>query len=333
MALRPPDAPSLHFKARDGFITAGTVDADEETESEEETEVEEEEPVEEEDEEAVEEEVEEEVEGEEEEPVEEDDEFFEEAEEEPTEEEAEPVAEAKQSMQMTQPAQSKRPTVEKSEPTVIVQPADAGGRTGSALPTQAEMAAYAQPENRGQAIIRHFEEEDRRMSEQLATQTEQESDRSSIFEFHMTPPDVGGGKWLFLIAALTILGYTVVRQLAMDPLKPSKQRREELTVGNTIKKPVVKPTVKMPPPPTETVQRTGSKPSKEELIAKALKEVRAASEQEPVKQPSSPRPTKRPPIEVKTAYAVEETKKTPRPRSIPKPENISDDSKHIEIRI
>ena len=326
MALRPPDAPSLHFKERDGFITSTSEETVEESVEEETVE---EEAVEEE---AVEEEAEE---------FWEDEEFFEEetveeeeaVEEEAVEEEtAAPVAESaqpKQSMQMTQPAQSKRPTVEQREPTVIVQPAGTGGRTGSALPTQAEMASYAQPENRGQAIIRHFEEEDRRMSERLSTQTEQESDRSSIFEFHMTPPDVGGGKWLFLIAALTILGYTVVRQLAMDPLKPSKQRRDELTVGNTIKKPAVKPT----PPPTETVQRTGSKPSKEELIAKALKEVRAASEQEEVKKPSSPRPAKRPPVEVKTAYAVDETKKTPRPRSIPKPENISDDSKHIEIRI
>lgn len=341
MALRPPDAPSLHFKEREGFITATNVEeeaVEEETPVEEEY-VEEEAPADEEyaDEEYVEEEYAEE-EYVEEEPVEEDffeEDFFEEevAEEEPVEEEAAPVAQSTQSKQSDQPAQSKqsmRPSVERNEPSVTVKPPDTGGRAGSALPSPQEMASYAQPEDRGQAIIRHFEEEDRRMSEQRYSQTVEEPDDSSIFNFHVEPPG-GGSKWLFLIAALTILGYTVVRQLAMDPLKPSKKRRDELTVGNTIKKPsIVKPAVKSPP--IEKPRNT-QKASKEELIARALKEVRAASDQKEVKQSPSPRPVKRPTVEVKTAYATEEQKKTPRPRPAPKPDPSKDEVKHIEIRV
>ena len=340
MALRPPDAPSLHFKEREGFITAADVEEDaveEETPAEEEY-VEEEE--------GAEEEFFEEEEGAEEEFFEEepsDEEFFEEeaveeepVEEETVEEEAAPSTEKKQSAQQTQQtqpaqsAQSMRPSVDRKETSVTIKPPDTGGREGSALPSPQEMASYAQPEDRGQAIIRHFEEEDRRMSEQMYAQTVEEPDDSSIFNFHVEPPG-GGSKWLFLIAALTILGYTVVRQLAMDPLKPSKKRREELTVGNTIKKPsATQPAVK---PPTIEKPRNTQKASKEELIARALKEVRAASDQKEVKQSPPPRPVKRPTVEVKSAYAIEEQKKTPRPRPAPKPDPSKDEVKHIEIRV
>ena len=351
MALRPPDAPSLHFKERDGFITAGAVeeeDAASEEESTEEEYVEEEETVEEE--ESVEETAEDEEfieeEGVEEEAVEE--ETVEE--ETPAEETAQSVKETKQTKlnpslpkkrspfrdepeQTTQTAQSDQSAQSVNDgrtPTVITQLPNTGGRTGSALPSPQEMAGYAQPENRGQAIIRHFEEEDRRMSEQLSTQTAKESESSSIFDFQVAPPDVGGGKWLFLIAALTILGYTVVRLLATDPIKPSKARRDELTVGNTIPKPpVVKPTVRMPSPPSDQ-----KKLSKEQLIEKALKEVRAASETDGAqKSAPAPRPIKRASTEMKTAYATEETKKMPRPRPAPKPDSSKDEIKHIEIRI
>ena len=305
MALRPPETPSLHFKEREGFIT----DAGDEEPVEEE-----EEPVEEE----------EEFEGEEEtaedEFWEDEEESAEEVEEEIVEEE--PVEEEAVEEEQAPPPKTERlplatverrePTIDRREPTVIVQPPDAGGRTGTALPTPQEMQEYAQPEDRGQAIIRHFEEEDRRMNEQLEAAT-REPESSSIFEFHAEPPDIGGGKWLLLIAALTILGYTVVRQLAMNPVKPSEARKNELSIGREInKKPPPPPPSK---PPTEhdklkskMVQRPSVKPSKEELIAKAVQEVRAASEQPEVKKPPRPRPT-------------------------PKPEPKKDDIKHIEIRI
>ena len=316
MALRPPDAPSLHFKEREGFITTAVDEPEEEFVEEEPVEGEEEfieeEPVED-DEEFVEEE-----------PVEDDEEFWEEesVEEEPVEE----VEEEPQTF--IEKALPGLP--ERREPTVVLQPADTGGRTGTALPTPQQMQEYSQPENRGKAIIRHFEEEDRRMNEQR-TETTVETKDDSIFNFEMTPPEVGGGtKWLLLIAALTVLGYTVVRQLAMDPIKPTRARMDELSVGNEIKKPpVVKPKVKMPPPTTEkdalrhkVVQRAAttssmqssaptSKASKEELIERALKEVRAASE----------------------ASDQVERKQTPRPRQAPKLDNKPDDVKHIEIRI
>lgn len=329
MATTAPEAPSLNFKAKSGFITKRAIfrdEVEEEAPVEEapvEEEVVEEAPIEEEvvEEAPVEEKVVEEA------PVEEEwieeeplegEEFWEEeptveeewVEEEVVEEEAPPPATIEQPTverpTVEQPSVN-RPSVERREPTVIVQPADTGGRTGSALPTPAEMAEYANPDDRGRAILRHFEEEDRRMSEQRTTEIEaRPSEDESFFNFNVHPPG-GGMKWVILIAVLTVLGYTVVRQLAMDPLKPRMTEKQRKKLVAEVKS----------------------------TTAQASKESKSKTESEELKKLMKERPAMARALrEVQSAYSSEEPKSKPKPPRVEQKTEVSKDGrKHIEIRI
>ena len=328
MATTAPEAPSLNFKAKSGFITKRAIFRDEvEEEAPVEEEVVEEEPIEEEpiEEEPVEEEwIEEEpLEGEE---------FWEEeptVEEEWVEEET-PIEEEAPTVEQAPPPAVEQPTVEqprveRREPTVIVQPADAGGRTGSALPTPAEMAAYANPDDRGRAILRQFEEEDQRLAEQRTTEVESRpNDEDSIFHFNVQPPS-GGLKWVILIAVLTVLGYTVVRQLAMDPLKPrmtEKQRQKLMAEVQSTTAQATKASKAAADSRAATVQSKAAK-------------LKASTESDELKKLMEERPAMARALkEVQAAYSEEAPKSKPKPPRVEQKTEVSKDGrKHIEIRI
>ncbi len=325
MAITAPEAPSLNFKAKSGFIVKRPIfrdDVEEETVEEEPIE---EEPIEEE---FVEEEpIEEELEGDD--RWQEFDEEF--IEEEPTVEEEiieeEPVEEV---------IEEAPPAVEAREPTVIVQPADTGGRVGSALPSEAEMAAYANPDDRGRAILRHFEEEDRRMSEQRTTEVEARPKDDSIFNFNVPiDPPSGGLKWVILIAMLTVLGYTVVRQLAMGPSggrvgeMTDSKRREIMSEVNSTKAQAA----------TETQARLVSTARAAQAMKDASKatkaQSKAADESAELKKLMKERPAMARALrEVQAAAELSEETKTPKgARVLSKVETTKDGRKHIEIRI
>ena len=238
MALKAPEAPNLHFKEREGFITTAS-DEEESTEEVVEEESGEEESTEE--------------------TVEEDDFWNEEVEDEAAVEEVEEVEEV--------PADEGRTIIERPierrEPSVKIKPADAGGRTGSALPTPSEMAAYAQnarqqeytPSNdRGKAILREFEEEDRRLAEQMSTSKKEEPIFKPPFsmESSFSPPS-GGMKWLVLIVILTVLGFMFVRQLATGASRPPRIRQTtpgvKVTLGSD----------NPPPPPPKPIKTNAKK--------------------------------------------------------------------------
>ena len=248
MALKAPEAPTLHFRERDGFITVTTSPPQDEPEEVVEEEAYEEETVEESGEEV------------EDDFFSDDEESSEEAEEEAIEEAVEETPADEERTVIERPVE--KPAETRREPTVKVKPADAGGRSGSALPTPSEMAAYAeqgyvqQPSDRGKAILREFEEEDRRLAEQRTTSKKAEphyEKSSPSFEFGIEPPS-GGMKWVVLIAILTVLGFIFVRQLAHDPLKPRRRPQRKSPAGvkvslETDMPPPPKPPLKKPPAP------------------------------------------------------------------------------------
>ena len=162
------------------------------------------------------------------------------------------------------------------------------------------------------------------MSEQRTTEIEASPKDDSFFNFNVQPPS-GGLKWVILIAVLTVLGYTVVRQLAMGPTEPrmtEKQRQKLMAEVQSTTARAAKEAA------AETKSRAAAVQSK-------AAQIKATNESAELKKLMEERPAMARALrEVQAAYSEEAPKSKPKaPRVEPKIEVSKDGRKHIEIRI